>query len=138
MDFQIVIDSNDPHRIVRFWAQALGMEIEDHHDQVVAMLEAGQAEEEDTVTIDGRRAWKEGAALRDPEGRRPRILFQLVPEPKTTKNRVHLDVRVGDEHREARVEELIAAGAERLWDGQQGPFRWVTMADPEGNEFCVT
>ena len=35
MDFQIVIDSNDPHRIVRFWAQALGMEIEDHHDQVV-------------------------------------------------------------------------------------------------------
>jgi len=138
MDFQIVIDSNDPHRIVRFWAQALGMEIEDHHDQVVAMLEAGQAEEEDIVTIDGRRAWKEGAALRDPEGRRPRILFQLVPEPKTTKNRVHLDVRVGDEHREARVEELIAAGAERLWDGQQGPFRWVTMADPEGNEFCVT
>ncbi|HEX7097965.1 MAG TPA: VOC family protein [Acidimicrobiia bacterium] len=137
IDFQVVIDSNDPHRIVRFWADALGMEIEDHHDQVVAMLEAGHATEEDTVTIDGRKAWKEGAALRDPEGRRPRILFQLVPEPKTVKNRVHLDLRVG-ENREAKIEELIAAGATRLWEGQQGPFTWVTLADPEGNEFCVT
>ncbi len=54
------------------------------------------------------------------------------------KNRVHLDLHVGDERREAEVERLIALGASRLWDGQQGPNRWVTMADPEGNEFCVT
>jgi len=138
IDFQVVIDSNDPHRIARFWANALGMEVEDHHDQVVAMLEAGHATEKDTVTVDGRKAWKEGAALRDPHGHRPRILFQLVPEPKTVKNRVHLDLRVGEESREATVEELIVAGARRLWEGAQGPFTWVTLADPEGNEFCVT
>jgi hypothetical protein len=60
-----------------------------------------------------------------------------VPEEKAVKNRVHLDLHIGDERREAEVERLIGLGASRLWDGQQGPNRWVTMADPEGNEFCV-
>ena len=53
------------------------------------------------------------------------------------KNRVHLDLHVGEDRREAEVERLTGLGASRLWDGQQGPHRWVTMADPEGNEFCV-
>ena len=79
-----------------------------------------------------------GAACRDPEGVRPRVLLQLVPEAKSVKNRVHLDVRVGDGGRAAEVDRLAALGATRLWDGQQGPFSWVTMADPEGNEFCLT
>ncbi len=65
------------------------------------------------------------------------MLFQTAPESKTGKNRVHLDVRVGDEKREAEVERLTARGATFLWRGQQGPHSWVTMADPEGNEFCV-
>jgi hypothetical protein len=82
--------------------------------------------------------WKVGAALTSPEPDRPRVLFQRVPEAKTVKNRVHLDVRVGAERREAEVARLIGLGATELWRGAQGPFEWATLADPEGNEFCVT
>lgn len=114
------------------------MQIEDSHDQVERMLEAGYATEADMVEIDGRKAWKTGAACSDPSGRLPRLLFQTVPEPKTVKNRMHLDIAVGPDEREAKVEALVAAGATRLWDGEQGPHMWVTMADPEGNEFCVS
>ena len=53
------------------------------------------------------------------------------------KNRLHLDVRVGAEQMEQEVRRLTAAGARELWRASQGPHRWVTMADPEGNEFCV-
>ena len=77
-------------------------------------------------------------AANDPGGTLPRLLFQQVPEEKTVKNRVHLDLRVGGQGREAEVERLVGLGASRLWDGRQGPQTWVTMADPEGNEFCVT
>jgi hypothetical protein len=65
------------------------------------------------------------------------VLFQVVPEPKTVKNRVHLDLHVGAERRAEVVDRLLAAGGQVLWEGQQGPNTWVTMADPEGNEFCV-
>lgn len=53
------------------------------------------------------------------------------------KNRMHQDLRVGAERRDEVVAELVARGATKLWDGQQGPHSWITMADPEGNEFCV-
>ena len=66
------------------------------------------------------------------------MLFQLVPEPKSTKDRIHLDVFVGEENREAERDKLIARGATFLHAGQQGPHSWFTMADPEGNEFCIT
>ncbi|GAB3973287.1 VOC family protein [Plantactinospora veratri] len=66
------------------------------------------------------------------------MLFQLVPEPKTVKNRMHLDVRTGVDDLAPVVEALVARGAKFLHDGRQGPFRWVTLADPEGNEFCVS
>ena len=65
------------------------------------------------------------------------MLFQQVPEGKQVKNRVHLDVRTGDD-RDAVVARCIELGATKLWDGQQGPQTWVTMADIEGNEFCVS
>ncbi|HEU4841286.1 MAG TPA: VOC family protein, partial [Ilumatobacteraceae bacterium] len=60
--------------------------------------------------------------------------------PKTVKDRIHLDLHFleGDDGRDATVARLIDLGATKLWDGQQGPQRWVTMADPEGNEFCVS
>ena len=54
------------------------------------------------------------------------------------KNRIHLDIRVGEENVEKEVERLTAAGARELWRGRQGPHWWVTMADPEDNEFCVS
>jgi Glyoxalase-like domain len=135
--FQVVIDAADPHMVNRFWSAAMGYEMEDHHDFIKQLLDSGAVTDDDVVEIDGRLAFKSGAASRDPAGVAPRLLFQLVPEPKSVKNRVHLDLHVGDERRESEVERLIGLGASRLWDGQQGPNRWVTMADPEGNEFCV-
>lgn len=138
--FQIAVDCADPHAQVRFWAAAVGYEVEDHHDQIVEILGAGFATEDDTIEIDGRKAWREAAACKDPDGVGPRLLFQLVPEPKTVKDRIHLDLHhlQGDELRDAEVARLIGLGATKLWDGQQGPQRWVTLADPEGNEFCVS
>ena len=136
--FQIAVDAEDPHRLNRFWAAAVDYEIEDHHTQIQDIVAAGYATADDTIEIDGRLAWKTAAASRDPDGRGPRLLFQQVPEPKTTKNRVHLDLHVGEDRRDAEVERLIALGATKLWDGRQGPQTWVTLADPEGNEFCVS
>lgn len=116
----------------------MGLEIEDHHELVEQMLEQGHASDDDTVFVDGRRAWKEAAACRDPQGGKPRLLFQRVDEPKTVKNRVHLDIEAGPEGRSAKVDALVSMGATRLWEGQQGPFAWTTLTDPEGNEFCVS
>ena len=133
---QIAVDCADPHPLARFWAEATGMRYEDHSEQVEAMVAAGYATYDDTVVIDGRRAWPD-AACSDPTGALPRMVFQKVPEPKTAKVRWHLDLHVGAERRDAEVERLIGLGATRLWDGRQGPHTWVTLADPEGNEFCV-
>ena len=70
-------------------------------------------------------------------GMRRRILFQLVPEGKTVKNRLHLDVRIGADKVEDELARLTAAGATFLHRGRQGPHGWITLADPEGNEFCI-
>ena len=72
--------------------------------------------------------------IRPAEDRLPGLLFVLVPEEKTTKNRLHLDFRPDD--RDAEVERLLALGATRA-DVGQGEQSWVVLADPEGNEFCV-
>ena len=63
------------------------------------------------------------------------MLVQQVPEPRVAKNRMHLDLHVDDA--EAEAARLVGLGASRLGDGALGDFRWITMADPEGNEFCV-
>jgi len=137
---QIAVDCADPHALARFWAAAVDYELEDHHDQILEIVGAGFASDDDIVEIAGRKAWRTAAACRDPQGHGPRLLFQQVPEPKTVKDRIHLDLHhpQGDEQRDAEVARLIELGATKLWDGQQGPQRWVTMADPEGNEFCVS
>jgi hypothetical protein len=138
--FQIAIDAADPHALNRFWAAAVGYVVEDHHEQIQGVIAAGYATLDDTIEIDGRLAWNIAAASSDPDGRSPRLLFQHVPEPKTVKDRIHLDLQRGldDDGRAAEVARLEGLGATRLWDGEQGPHRWVTMADPEGNEFCVS
>jgi predicted enzyme related to lactoylglutathione lyase len=61
----------------------------------------------------------------------------MVPEAKTVKNRVHLDVRTGGDDVVAVRARLVERGATILYSGRQGPHTWATMADPEGNEFCV-
>ena len=136
-DIQIAIDADDPHELNRFWAAVMDYAIEDHHDQVTQVLDAGYASVDDTVEIDGRRAWKTAAACRPRTGPGSRLLFQHVPEAKSAKNRVHLDLHVGAGNRDTEVERVIALGTTRLWDGQQGSHTWVTLADPAGNEFCV-
>jgi hypothetical protein len=117
-------DAVDPHRIAAFWAAALGYVAEPGYDD------------------------PDGASIVDPDGRGPAIGFLRVPEGKTAKNRMHIDIRVAGKppwdmaERErlirARAAELAAAGAttvrEESYDGQ---FAHVVMLDPEGNEFCV-
>ena len=137
LQVQIAVDCDDPHTLNEFWAAALGYEVEHHDELIERMLAAGYATEDDVATFGGRRVWRDAAACSDPEGRRPRLLFQRVPEPKSVKNRVHLDLHVGQDRRDAEVERLLGLGATRLWEGSQGPMSWVTLADPEGNELCV-
>ena len=137
--FQVTIDCAEPHPLADWWAEALGWEREPSDEAFIrSMVDQGHARESDTMRHRGELVWAEGAAIRHPTGGAPRVLFQLVPEPKTVKNRLHLDVRVGPEDVAGEVARLTARGATVLHEGQQGPHRWVTMADPEGNEFCVT
>ena len=137
-EFQVTIDSADPHVLADWWAEALGWEVEPQDaDFIRRMVAEGHAREDETTTHRGALVWRLGTALRSPDPGRPRVLFQRSDEPKTGKNRVHLDLHVGAERREAEVARLLGTGATELWRASQGPLQWVTLADPEGNEFCV-
>jgi hypothetical protein len=139
--FQIVIDCADPARLAQFWAAALGYVLQpppDGHESWESFLTSiGVPESE----------FNRASALVDPDGRTPRLFFQRVPEPKTVKNRLHIDVSVGggpgvplDRRRstvEAEVERLKGIGASVLGPVTELGEYWVVMADPEGNEFCV-
>jgi hypothetical protein len=144
--YKIVVDCQDPHQLAVFWADALGYVVEDHSTLIKSLVDAGHVTDADVTTVDGRPAWREAAAVRDPDaphdpftgmGQGGRVLFQLVPEAKTVKNRLHLDLHVGLDERAATVKRLEALGATRQYDGAGGGATWVTMTDPEGNEFCV-
>ena len=136
-DFQVTVDSADPHGLADWWADAIGWDVEPSDEAFIRrMVDEGHASDEDTTTHNGVLVWKVGAAIRHPESAR-RILFQRVPEPKTVKNRVHLDVFVGKEKQDAELERLLGRGATLLHRGRQGPYTWVTIADPEGNELCL-
>ena len=138
-DFQVVVDCAAPHELAEWWAEALGWQVEAQDEAFIRrMIDAGYATDEETTTHDGALVWKTGAAINSPDPDRPRVLFQHVPEGKTVKNRMHLDLRVGAERREAEIARLVAAGATELHRASQGPHEWATLADPEGNEFCVS
>ena len=137
-DVQIVIDSARPHELADWWAEVLGWEVEPQDEAFIRrMVDEGHASENQTTRHKGALVWAVGAAIRSPDPGRSRVLFQTVPEAKTVKNRLHFDVRVGAADQEAEVARLTGMGATELWRGAQGPSSWVTMADPEGNEFCV-
>ncbi len=141
-DIQIAVDASAPHELADWWAETLGWNVEPSNEEFIRrMIAEGYATESETMTHNGALVWRTGAAIRHPDApsglARPRILFQLVPEAKTIKNRWHLDVRVGDEDVKDVVAKLTERGASYLWSGEQGPHTWITMADPEGNEFCV-
>jgi catechol 2,3-dioxygenase-like lactoylglutathione lyase family enzyme len=116
MDIRIqclCIDTGDPARIASFWESALGWRrTYDSDDEVVLEPPAGSPE----------------------DGVAPDLLFLRVPEGKVVKNRLHLDLRPGDQA--AEVARLEALGARRVSIGQ-GEVSWVVMADPDGNEFDV-
>ncbi|HEX3490080.1 MAG TPA: VOC family protein [Streptosporangiaceae bacterium] len=139
-DFQVVVDAAQPHEQADWWAETLGWEVEPSDEAFIRrMIEAGYATEADTTTHHGVLVWTSGKAIRHPDpGRALRMLFQQVPEGKTVKNRLHLDVRTGSDSVEDVLARLAGRGATELYRGQEGPHEWVTMADPEGNEFCVT
>lgn len=135
---QVVFDAADPHALARFWAAALRYRGEDHSGVVTQLLESGRVREQDVVEVDGRRAFRDVAACTDPDGVGPRLFFQRVPEPKVTKNRVHLDLQVGAQDAGAEVERLVALGASVAWTtADRGPVT-TTLRDPEGNELCIS
>ena len=138
---QVVFDCADPSRLARFWAEALGYKLDDPP--------AGYQRWEDWLRDQGipEERWNDASAVVDPDGGGPRIYLQRVPEPKTVKNRVHLDLNIGGgesvplEERRARVdaevERLAGIGATRLRAVEELGEYWVVMQDPEANEFCV-
>ncbi len=141
---QMTVDCSDPHAQARFWAEALGWVVERHTAMIQSLLDQGVARQDQVIEIDGELAWSTVEALRHPEhdairdlGGTARMLFQVVEEPKTVKNRMHLDVNVGKENIEAEVARLTSLGASELWKVDEPGGFHTTMADPEGNEFCV-
>jgi Glyoxalase-like domain len=139
--FQVTFDAHDPRTLGSFWRDVL-----DYVDQPPpgdfdtweAFLEAQGVPPEQ---------WDSAWALVDPDGARPRLYFQRVPEGKTAKNRVHLDVDCGggrgvplEERRrriEARAAELVELGGRRISLAEELGSVWIVMQDPEGNEFCL-
>jgi hypothetical protein len=118
----VVFDCRHPASLARFWATVMdGYDVAPYDDEALAYLRSiGIDDPEDDPSV-----------LVEAPGVVPRLFFNRVPEPKTVKNRVHLDVRAAD--RDAEVARLIAAGASEVGRHEN----WVVMADPEGNEFCV-
>lgn len=117
-------DAADPHRLAAFWVKALSYVAEPGYDD------------------------PDGASIVDPDGTGAAIAFLRVPEPKTAKNRMHIDVRVAGEppwdlaergqRIRAKVVELVDAGATIVREESYGQhLGHVVMLDPEGNEFCV-
>ena len=138
---QVVFDCEDPHRAARFWAAAIGYEIESNPDFIRKLLADGLVGDSDVVEVDGVLHFADAVACNDPAGGRPRLLFQRVPEGKSAKNRCHIDIQLArDTTPEARAAEerrLIGLGATRIGEGAQGAHTWVVLTDPEGNEFCL-
>ena len=147
---QITFDSADPIGLSRFWAEALhyvvqpppGRDLAPGEDPIQAWMDFLEAA---GVPEDQRDA---ASAVVDPDGDGPRMYFSKVPEGKTAKNRVHLDLRAapgleGDERMaalESECERLVALGATRLQRFEPAPpmsAGHITLQDPEGNEFCL-
>lgn len=139
---QVAIDCADPAALSEFWAAAVGYVLQSPPDGFASWPEAlaawGVPESE----------WNSASALIDPDGAGPRLFFHRVPESKSVKNRLHLDVQTSagpsasaDERRaviEPEAERLVALGAERVEGIEEMGGYFVVMRDPEGNEFCVT
>jgi Glyoxalase-like domain len=117
---ELAIDCTDPGGLARFWCAVLDYEV--------------QNEDEGIVTI-GSPVMPGDKNRRGPVP--PTLTFAHVPEGKTVKNRLHLDVSPADREQDEEVRRLLRLGARHADVGQIGNESWVVLADPEGNEFCV-
>jgi hypothetical protein len=107
---ELIVDCANPQRLAEFWSAVLGWQPTGRYTP-----------------------WVE---LADPAGSSPSLVFIEVPEPKTIKNRLHIDVNPVGCDQQQEVERLVSLGARRI-DVGQGETTWIVLADPEGNEFCV-
>ncbi|MDN5915836.1 MAG: VOC family protein [Pseudonocardia sp.] len=119
---ELAIDCADPDGLARFWCAVLGYEVHDDGDG------------DDGIVTIGSPMVPDGKTQRGPVP--PTLTFAHVPEGKTIKNRLHLDVNPTDREQDDEVRRLLDLGA-RHADVGQGDESWVVLADPEGNEFCV-
>jgi hypothetical protein len=117
---ELAIDCADPGGLARFWCAVLDYEVQDQDDELVTI---------------GSPLVPEGKSRPGPVP--PALTFARVPEGKTVKNRVHLDVNPTDRDQDEEVRRLLGLGARPADVGQGPDVSWVTLADPEGNEFCV-
>lgn len=138
---QVVLDCADPARLAQFWSAALGYQLQPPpagHDSWPEFLSSiGVPESE----------WNSASAVVDPAGLAPRLFLQQVPEPRLTKNRMHLDLNVSGGHSvpedervqriAAEIARLTALGASDPQEMRRNGEYWVVLHDPEGNEFCL-
>jgi predicted enzyme related to lactoylglutathione lyase len=107
----ISIEAVDPNRTAEFWCAVLGWEVQ-HLDST-------------------------GAEIAPPDGSWPTIDIGRVPERKTVKNRLHLDIRADGSTQNDELRRLLDLGAQQVDVGQTPDSTWIVLADPEGNEFCL-
>ncbi|HEX6506299.1 MAG TPA: VOC family protein [Chloroflexota bacterium] len=110
---ELVIDCQDAQRVAEFWSEVLDWPVVEDQQGFYWLSSTGE------VTAPP-----------------PLLVFEPVPEPKTTKNRLHIDLNPSGADQEEELERLLALGARRV-DIGQGDVPWVVLADPEGNEFCL-
>ena len=116
---ELAIDCADPRGLAGFWCSVLDYEVKDEDEGIVTIGSPGVPGDEDRL----------GPVP-------PTLTFARVPEGKTVKNRLHIDVNPTDREQDEEVRRLLDLGARRV-DVGQGDESWVVLADPEGNEFCV-
>lgn len=148
LSWKLVIDSANAPALADFWAAALDYEVEDPSELVERLLAAGHIGEGEVTEHRGRKTFRGYAAIRHPDdpfdevsgiGRGRRLLFQDVPEGKSGKNRLHLDIHSEPGGLDALVAKLEGLGATRVQEVDKGlAGHWWVMRDPEGNEFCAT
>jgi uncharacterized glyoxalase superfamily protein PhnB len=127
---QLSLDTEDPGRLIEFWCQALDYQRESLTPAARAELEA--------MGLDPESSGRFFAAAVDPAGAGPRLLAQKVPEAKTAKNRLHLDLHAATRAEvEDQVHRLVALGATHHRDHDEHGTTWSVLTDPEGNEFCI-
>ena len=140
-NIQIVIETQAPHELAAWWAEALGW-VQEFPDEamVTALINEGLASEEDLIEFRGQRAWASASALHQESNgvsTGARIYVRGVRTEKVGRNRLHWDVEAQPDGIDTVVERLVKIGATRLGESQQGPNRSVHLLDIHGNEFCV-